>query len=139
VHTFPHDFIALSGWLKLVVGLNPGITFNIHPGPLPEFGGPGMYGHHVHEAVLKAFRAGKITHSAVSMHFVTPEYDKGPVFFRMPVKIEDSDTAESLGHRVNEVEHAWQSHITGLVVSRAIYWDGENPSSLHVPESYAFL
>src|SRR3989338_11069163 len=39
------DFIALSGWLKMVVGLNPKNTFNIHPGPLPAFGGKGMYGH----------------------------------------------------------------------------------------------
>lgn len=76
------DFFALSGWLKLVAGLDP-ITrfnsqtvFNIHPGPLPNFGGPGLYGHHVHEAVMAAFRRGEITHSAVSMHFVTGEYDR---------------------------------------------------------------
>lgn len=42
------DFVMLSGWLKLVQGLDPRKTVNIHPGPLPEFGGPGMYGHFVH-------------------------------------------------------------------------------------------
>jgi phosphoribosylglycinamide formyltransferase-1 len=78
------DFIALSGWMRLVAGLDPRVTFNIHPGPLPEFGGKGLYGNFVHEAVLKAYREGRITSSAVSMHFVTPEFDEGPVFFRYP-------------------------------------------------------
>src|SRR3989344_737316 len=71
------DFFALSGWLKRVIGLPPRATFNIHPGPLPEFGGDGMYGHHVHEAVMAAFKRGEITHSALCMHFVTSEYDRG--------------------------------------------------------------
>src|SRR5882724_6426439 len=81
------DWVCLSGWLKKTAGLDPRRTVNIHPGPLPEFGGPGLYGHHVHEAVMAAFQAGKITHSGVSMHFVTDEYDRGPVFFRYPLII----------------------------------------------------
>jgi folate-dependent phosphoribosylglycinamide formyltransferase PurN len=139
VHTFPHDFIALSGWLKLVVGLEPRITFNIHPGPLPDFGGPGMYGHHVHQAVLKAYHEGKITHSAVSMHFVTPEYDKGPIFFRVPVPIEDNDSVDALAGRVNGAEHVWQPLITNLVVQGDISWDGENPGSMRLPAGYSWL
>jgi folate-dependent phosphoribosylglycinamide formyltransferase PurN len=133
------DFIALSGWLKLVSGLDPRITFNIHPGPLPDFGGPGMYGHHVHEAVLKAYRDGVITHSAVSMHFVTSEYDRGPVFFRMPVEIFSGDTADDIGTRVNQAEHQWQPRITNLVVNGEISWDGNNPSSLRIPGDYQFV
>ena len=48
VENYSADYVALSGWLGLVEGLDPRTTFNIHPGPLPEFGGPGFYGHHVH-------------------------------------------------------------------------------------------
>ncbi len=124
------DFFALSGWLKLVTGLPPRTTFNIHPGPLPEFGGAGMYGHHVHEAVMKAFHEGKVTHSAVTMHFVTEEYDRGPVFYRFRVAIRENDTPDSLAKRVNMWEHICQPSITDEVVNGYISWDGKNPDSL---------
>ncbi|MCX6702207.1 MAG: formyltransferase family protein [Candidatus Zambryskibacteria bacterium] len=124
------DYVALSGWLKLVVGLNPRTTFNIHPGPLPRFGGTGMYGHHVHEAVMEAYHRGEVTHSAVSMHFVTEKYDEGPIFFSMPVEILPNDTAETLALRVNQAEHKYQPIITNYVVHGIIFWDGVNPESL---------
>lgn len=125
------EFVALSGWLKKVSGLNPQRTFNIHPGLLPEFGGNGMYGHHVHEAVMAAHGRGEIESSGISMHFVTEgEYDSGPVFFRIKVKIEPGDTPISLGERVNKMEHLWQPIITNRVLEGEIYWDGKNPDSL---------
>lgn len=124
------DFVALSGWLKLVKGLDPKSAINIHPGPLPEFGGPGLWGHFVHEAVIAAYREGRVTHSAVSLHFVTEHFDEGPVFFARSVEIRPEDTAESLGARVNEAEHEWQPYATDLVVRGAVSWDGVNPSSL---------
>ena len=128
-----------SGWLKPVRGLDTKTTFNIHPGPLPEFGGTGMYGHHVHAAVLEAFHRGRLTHSAVCMHFVTSRYDEGPVFFRHPVPILENDTLETLGQRVNEAEHKFQPMITDLIVRGEISWDGKNPDSLRVPAGYRFL
>jgi phosphoribosylglycinamide formyltransferase-1 len=137
------DFFALSGWLKLVRGLdfttrfNSKTVFNIHPGPLPQFGGKGMHGHFVHEKVLESFRKGELTHSAVTMHFVTDMYDQGPAFFSRQVPILDDDTPESLGERVNRMEHACQPDITDLVVSGAIRWDGEHPRSLKFPAGYA--
>lgn len=124
------DFVALSGWLKLVSGLDPRTTFNIHPGPLPAFGGKGLFGHAVHEAVLAAYAKGLLTHSAVSMHFVTEAFDEGPVFFSHPVPILRGDTPETLGARVNEAEHKWQPLITQKVVSGKIAWDGKNPATL---------
>ena len=124
------DFTALSGWLKPVSGLDPKTTFNIHPGPLPTFGGKGLYGHHVHEAVLAAYHRGEITHSAVSMHFVTERYDEGPVFFELQIEINPADTAKTLGERVNRQEHIWQSKITNKVLQGEIHWDGKNPNSL---------
>lgn len=137
------DFFALSGWLKLVAGLDPATrfnsrtVFNIHPGPLPDFGGPGLYGHHVNETVIAAFERREITHSAVSMHFVTGEYDRGPVFFRCNVKINDDDTPDTIGTRVNQQEHIHQPRITSMVVNGLIKWDGINPESLEVPDGYS--
>lgn len=137
------DFFALSGWLKIITGLDPATrfnsrtVFNIHPGPLPKFGGPGLYGHHVHEAVISAFKRREITHSAVTMHFVTREYDRGPVFFRCNIKISEEDSPETLSNRVNEQEHLYQPKITSMVVNGLIRWDGVNPNSLEVPTGYS--
>lgn len=136
------DFFGLSGWLKLTKGLdlktsfNSRTVFNIHPGPLPDFGGPGFYGHHIHEAVLAAFKRGDLTHTALSMHFVTEEYDQGPIFFKLKIKINDDDTVETLAQRVNKLEHQYQPVITNLVVNGLIHWDGINLSSLKVPNGY---
>ncbi len=131
------DLVCLSGWLKLVTGLDPQKTINIHPGPLPRFGGAGMYGHHVHEAVMEAYHnfrknssCEKITHSAVSMHFVTEKYDEGPLFFSQSVPILPDDTADTLAARVLETEHKWQPIITEKVLTGEISWDGKNPASL---------
>lgn len=133
------DFFSLSGWLKLVVGLDPHTRFNsqtvinIHPALLPEWGGPGMYGHHAHQAVMEAYERGELTHSGLSMHFVTEGYDRGPVFFRKKVEILRGDTAETLGARVNQAEHKYQPMITNLVAQGLITWDGKDPASLKVP------
>jgi phosphoribosylglycinamide formyltransferase-1 len=113
---FKADYVMLSGWLKLVAGLDPARTINIHPGPLPRFGGPKLYGHHVHEAVMAAYQAGDVTHSAVTMHFVDPVYDRGPILFALPIPIEPGDTPETLAARVNRAEHAWQPRVLNYVV-----------------------
>lgn len=128
------DFVALSGWLKLVEGLDPRTTFNIHPGPLPRFGGKGMYGHHVHEAVMEAYKRGEVTDSEVTMHFVTPRYDEGPVFLAAKVPILPDDTAESLGKRVLAKEHELQPIYTDHVIHGRIRWDGIDRHSLVIPE-----
>ncbi|MDB5195079.1 MAG: phosphoribosylglycinamide formyltransferase, phosphoribosylglycinamide formyltransferase 1 [Parcubacteria group bacterium] len=130
VDYFKPDFVALSGWMLKTSGLDPRTTFNIHPGPLPEFGGHKMYGDRVHAAVLAAYRRGEITHSAVSMHFVDSEYDTGPLFFRHPVPIEPNDTVETLRARVNREEHFWQPQITNMVLEGDVRWDGTDPASL---------
>lgn len=126
---------ALSGWLKLTCGLDPRTTFNIHPGKLPEFGGDGMYGIHVHKAVIEA---GALA-TAVTMHFVTDIYDDGPVFFAFPIEVEEGDTADVLGERVNTKEHEYQPLITSMVVNEQISWDGKNASTLEVPEGYKWV
>jgi len=121
VAKFSANYVMCSGWLKLVVGLNPTKTINIHPGPLPEFGGPGLYGHHVHEAVIKAFKEGRIKQSCVSMHFVNNEYDRGPGIIKIPVLIRPDDTPETLAARVNKIEHGWQSYVLNEIVHENIF------------------
>lgn len=122
VEKYRADFVMCSGWLKFVRGLDPAKTVNIHPGPLPRFGGPGMYGHYVHEAVMAAFHRGEIIQSAVTMHFVDEAaYDHGPIIFQMPVLIRSDDDAKTLAKRVNEKERAWQSYILNLVIHQQIY------------------
>ncbi len=135
VKMFEPDLIALSGWIKFARGLDPKKTINIHPGPLPEFGGAGMHGHNVHEKVLEAYKKGNIKFSAVSMHFVIEDgYDLGPVFFSYPVFIGPDYNAEKIGAEVNKIEHGWQSYITNLVLEGKIYWDGIDPKTLVVPD-----
>lgn len=120
VKEFAADYVMLSGWLKPVLGLQEKRTINIHPGPLPEFGGKGMYGHHVHEAVIAAFKRGELKESAVSMHFVNEKYDEGHGIVRIPVLIRDDDDAESLAARVLKVEHNYQSLVLNEIVNGQI-------------------
>lgn len=97
--------ILLAGFLKL---LPPGVCrawkgriLNIHPALLPAFGGKGMYGHHVHEAVLRS----GATVSGPTIHFVNERYDEGRILAQWPVPVEPGDTADSLAERVLRVEH----------------------------------
>ena len=85
------EWTSLSGWLRRTSGLDPARTFNIHPASLSllngSFGGEGMYGIHIHRAVHAAFHNNEITRTGISMHFVTEEFDEGPVFFEHEVLI----------------------------------------------------
>nr|WP_320134029.1 formyltransferase family protein [uncultured Holophaga sp.] len=95
-------FIALCGWLKkLVVPARwEGRILNIHPGPLPRFGGAGMYGMKVHQAVIAA----GVPESAVTIHLVDNEYDHGRQLLAHPVPVLPGDTPEVLQKRVYEQE-----------------------------------
>ena len=137
------EWVALSGWFKHVKGLDPRRTFNIHPALLSQlggrFGGKEMYGHREHAAVKAAFEAGEISESGVSMHFVTDEYDRGPVFFEYRIPLKQGMTADEIQTAVQSVEHEWQPKITNMVVHGEISWDGKDPQSLTVPEGYQYL
>ncbi|NIR44045.1 MAG: phosphoribosylglycinamide formyltransferase [Gemmatimonadetes bacterium] len=99
------ELIALAGYLKLVpesvVGAYRGRIVNIHPGPLPAFGGSGMWGHHVHEAVI----ASNAQVSGPTVHFVDERYDTGPIIAQWPVPVFSDDTPDSLAARVLKYEH----------------------------------
>jgi phosphoribosylglycinamide formyltransferase 1 len=142
VRYFNPDYVMLSGWLKLVAGLDPARTINIHPGPLPQFGGPKIYGHYVHEAVMAAYQRGEITHTSVTMHFVDAEYDQGPILFALPIPIGPRDTPETLAAKVNHAEHEWQPRVLNYVVhgqvrlvGKEVVYETEELKRLLMPEA----
>lgn len=99
------DFIVLAGYLailgKELIDTYQNKIINIHPSLIPSFCGPGMYGLHVHEAVLA--RGVKV--SGATVHFVSEEVDGGPIIWQEAVSITDLDTPEEIQKRVLEVEH----------------------------------
>ncbi|HEY8002667.1 MAG TPA: phosphoribosylglycinamide formyltransferase [Phenylobacterium sp.] len=101
------ELIVLSGYLRQLgprtLERYAGRILNIHPGPLPAFGGHGMYGRRVHEAVIAAGAA----ESGIAIHLVDEEYDRGPVIARRTVPVEPGDTAETLEARVTALEPAF--------------------------------
>jgi phosphoribosylglycinamide formyltransferase-1 len=101
------ELIVLSGYLRRLgprtLARYGGRILNIHPGPLPQFGGEGMYGRRVHEAVLAA----GVAESGVVIHLVDQEYDHGAAIARRVVPICAGDTAETLEARVREAEPAF--------------------------------
>ncbi len=96
------EVICLCGWLKklAVPARWEGRILNIHPGLLPQFGGPGMYGMHVHQAVLAAGEA----ESGATVHLVDGEYDHGRILQQMRVPVLPGDTPEDLQKRVYAAE-----------------------------------
>lgn len=116
VDKYQPDLVVFAGWLKLAVGLDPTKTLNIHPAPLPRFGGKGMYGLHTHQAVLES----GIKESAVTIHFVNAEYDAGDIIFQCPVPIEPGDTPELLQKRVQQLEHWYYGRVIGRVLDGAV-------------------
>ena len=99
------QLVVLAGYLKLVppavVAQFRGRMINIHPALLPDFGGSGMYGHHVHAAVL----ASGARESGATVHFVDEAFDRGDIIAQEKVRVEPADTPETLAARVLEAEH----------------------------------
>ena len=99
------QLVVLAGYLKLVhasvVARFRGRIINIHPALLPDFGGAGMYGRRVHEAVL----ASGAKESGATVHFVEEEFDRGEIIAQERVRIEPGDTPDTLAARVLEAEH----------------------------------
>ncbi|MFT5132329.1 MAG: phosphoribosylglycinamide formyltransferase-1 [Gammaproteobacteria bacterium] len=99
------ELVVLAGYMKrigpLVLAAFPGRVINIHPCLLPKYGGQGMYGMRVHEAVIAAGDK----ESGVTIHVVNDEYDKGAILAQRKVSVEEGDSAESLAQRVLALEH----------------------------------
>jgi formyltetrahydrofolate-dependent phosphoribosylglycinamide formyltransferase len=99
------DWVCLAGYMKLipasVLTSHKGRILNIHPALLPKFGGKGMYGMHVHEAVIEAHE----TESGCTVHFVTEEYDEGEIILQASCQVNIDDSPEDLAARVLRLEH----------------------------------
>jgi formyltetrahydrofolate-dependent phosphoribosylglycinamide formyltransferase len=111
------DLVVLAGYIKLVPAAVTahyrGRMINVHPGPLPQFGGPGMYGTRVHAAVLAA----NVPMTGVTVHFVDDRYDEGAVIAHWPVPVHPDDSAESLAARVLRVEHIVYPRIVDMLAA----------------------
>jgi len=112
--------IALAGFLRMVpkqvLAAFPGRMLNIHPALLPAFGGPGMYGIRVHEAV---WRAGCRV-SGPTVHIVDERYDHGPILLQRAVNLEHGDGPEEIAARVLKLEHQIYPEALALLAYREI-------------------
>jgi len=101
------DWIVLAGFLLKVpsnlIEAFPDRIINIHPALLPKYGGKGMYGDHVHRAVLEAgeFETG------ISIHLVNENYDEGAMIAQHRVQLDAEETVDSIAHKVHQLEHQW--------------------------------
>ena len=100
------DLIVLAGFLWKIpaplLNAYPKRIINIHPALLPQFGGKGMYGSNVHEAVLSA----KEKESGITIHYVDEHYDNGDIILQVKCPVLEGDTPETLAHRIHVLEHA---------------------------------
>lgn len=100
------DWVVLAGFLWLVpknlVEAFPDRILNIHPALLPKYGGKGMYGHYVHEAVVAAGE----TESGITIHFVNEHYDEGAILFQATVPVEPGDTPDEVARKIHALEYA---------------------------------
>jgi formyltetrahydrofolate-dependent phosphoribosylglycinamide formyltransferase len=100
------DFIVLAGFLWKIPGsllkVYPRRIINIHPALLPNYGGKGMYGNFVHEAVINA----RDKESGITIHYVDEHYDNGDIILQVKCPILENDTPEILAHRIHALEHA---------------------------------
>ena len=110
-------FIVLAGFLWKLPGqfiqAYPKKIVNIHPALLPKYGGSGMYGHYVHEAVI----ANKEKETGISIHYVDEQYDHGEVIFQAKCAVDENENADSLAKKIHELEHANYSAVIEKIIT----------------------
>ena len=101
------DLIVCAGFLwkvpATILKAFPDKVVNVHPALLPNFGGKGMYGLHVHKAVIAAGEK----ESGITLHYVNEQYDEGKIILQKKCAVDKSDTPESLAQKVQKLEHEW--------------------------------
>lgn len=117
LHKAGIQFLVLAGFLwkvpAVLIRHYPQSIVNIHPALLPRHGGKGMWGQHVHEAVLAAGDA----ESGITIHYVDEQYDHGHIIFQARCAVLPTDNAQTLAQRVLELEHRWYPKIVAQIVS----------------------
>ena len=110
------EFVVLAGFLKKlpkeITTAFPKKIVNIHPALLPAYGGAGMYGKYVHEAVIAAGE----TQSGITVHYVDEVYDHGQIIFQLKCAVEKHDTAEDLAKKILELEHKHYTEILARTI-----------------------
>ncbi|HAH33263.1 MAG TPA: phosphoribosylglycinamide formyltransferase [Flavobacteriaceae bacterium] len=112
------DLLVLAGFLlkfpEIIIDAYPNKVINIHPALLPKYGGKGMYGHHVHKAVVE----NKETHSGITIHYVNNHYDQGKVIFQKKTTIAPQDTPQDVAQKVQLLEHQWLPKVIEDVLTK---------------------
>lgn len=107
INTIKPDLIVLAGFLlkfpDAIIQTYPNKIINIHPALLPKYGGKGMYGMHVHRAVVE----NKEKETGISIHYVNEHYDEGTVIFQKSVVVLGTDTAEVVAEKIHELEQKY--------------------------------
>ena len=120
------EMLVLAGYLRLVpadvVRHFHGRMINVHPALLPAFGGPGMYGHNVHEAVV----ASGVRLTGPTVHFVDDHYDQGPIIAQWAVPVYPSDSPDDVAKRVLEAEHRFYPIVVDAVAGGLIRLTKDN-------------
>jgi phosphoribosylglycinamide formyltransferase-1 len=110
------DWIVLAGFLWLVpqhlIAAYPQRIINIHPALLPKYGGKGMFGNRVHEAIIESGDS----ESGITIHYVNEHFDEGEIIFQAKCAITSGDTAESLAEKIHQLEHEYfPMTVAGLI------------------------
>jgi phosphoribosylglycinamide formyltransferase 1 len=120
------NFIVLAGYMKKIdariIAAFRNRIINIHPALLPKFGGDGMFGHHVHKAVIEA----KENISGATVHLVDEDYDRGPIILQDSTTIEKTDTEETLAAKVLAIEHTLLPKVVRLFSENKISFEQRN-------------
>ena len=110
------DYIILAGFLwkipSEIIDAFPNRIINIHPALLPKYGGKGMFGMHVHNAVVN----NKETTSGITIHYVNENYDEGAIIFQKHVRVSASDTAEDVAQKIHKLEYEYFPKIIETVI-----------------------
>ncbi|MGL2962490.1 phosphoribosylglycinamide formyltransferase [Flavobacterium sp. RSB2_4_14] len=112
------DLIVLAGFLlkfpETIVAKYPNKIINIHPALLPKYGGKGMYGMHVHQAILENHEK----ETGITIHYVNEHYDEGEFIFQKSVNIEDCHTAEEIANKIHVLEYQYFPEVIENLLTR---------------------
>ena len=112
------DLIVLAGFLwkfpENILNTFPNKVINVHPALLPNYGGKGMYGMHVHEAVV----ANKEIETGITIHYVNEHYDEGAIIFQTKCNINASDSADDVAKKIHELEMAHFPKVVEKLLSK---------------------
>ncbi len=111
MQSYNPSLIILAGFMwkvpENIVAAFPGKIINIHPALLPKYGGKGMYGHHVHDAVIAAGER----ESGITIHYVNEAYDEGDIIVQAHCALHANDTADSLARNIHKLEHFYYPRV----------------------------